>query len=225
MNTPICTNKKQYLPKIPNKIKPSNNIGFHTLNKINKNLGEEFGFAILANYKSGKIFPEINVTYPLTPKKKINVPRFNLSSGELNDIRTNLFYEDNNCPGAPRIPHTSHTSHTSHTPRAPHTTPHTTPRAPHTTHTTFTPCESYVSCVPLTTFTQHTTHTTNNNIQIPKTSIKKFKNEQDMFLDNIEDYIYDDSDYSDNSDNDSIDNIDDYNDLKNVKKQLVFNIF
>ena len=58
-----------------------------------------------------------------------------------------------------------------------------------------------------------------------KRTPEKQLSELPEIIDNIEDYIYDDSDYSDNSDNDSIDNIDDYNDLKNVKKQLVFNIF
>ena len=110
MNTPNCINKKELLPEIPIKNKPMNNIGLRILNKIRKNLNEEFSYMDNSynsdysdypnNYKIGKIFPEVGISYPLTPKKK-NISRLNLSHSELDNIRTKLFVEDNHIPITP----------------------------------------------------------------------------------------------------------------------------
>lgn len=104
MNTPNCINNKKLLPEIPIKNKLMNNIGLRILNKIRKNLNKDFSFMDNSynsdyfdypnNYKSAKIFPEVSISYPLTPKKK-NISRSNLSHSELDNIRTGLFIEDN----------------------------------------------------------------------------------------------------------------------------------
>ena len=164
MNTPNCINKKELLPEIPINKKPMNNIGLRILNKIRKNLNEEFSSMENSdnsdypnNYKSAKIFPEISISYPLTPKKK-NIPRLNLSYSELDNIRTKLFVEDNHIPITPHYDYKKN---------------QITPLAP----------------------------------------IKKSKNDSNLILDDIEDYIYDDEDNL---------SIEDEDNFTNIKRELIF---
>jgi hypothetical protein len=169
MNTPNQSEIKFDLPKISFK-KKSYSIGFKQLNKIRKNLNLDFKSYDLnqnkfnqdqiypiryKSVKSAKIFPELNLICPGTPKKKIDVPNGNFPKEKLDKIKKNLFFADDN----------------------------------------------------------YQTPTKKNNIEIPKVPRKKSKNEQDMRLDNFDEYICRDDDHT-------INLIFDHD--ENVKRQLVF---
>lgn len=133
MNTPNNINNQLDLPQLIGKTKSSRKIGFKLLNKIKKNLDEEFDLdnSKTKIYKSAKIFPEISfncstpelkprppinfTNIPSSPKKKFNVPKLNLSQKDLDVLKTRLF-EDNepNFPITPRI-----ADKTIYTPKAP----------------------------------------------------------------------------------------------------------
>ncbi len=113
MNTPNYIYEKELcLPEIPIKNKLSNNVEFTKLNNIKKNLCEGFdvvsqsdyltypNYSSANTYSSAKKYPRINFVCPLAPNK-IKIPRLDLSHSSpsenvLDNVRTRLFFENDN---------------------------------------------------------------------------------------------------------------------------------
>lgn len=190
MNTPNNTNKQLNLPELNIKIKSSNNTNFKLLKKIKKNLDKEFDLVKFDQTNTN----QANFNYP----KMKNQKSFKIFPEITFDCSTPVLK-----PNSPTYLKFSSPKKNFNIPRL-----KLSQRKLNSLKIRLFDEDDYEQNYPITPRVDY------KCFNIPNTPTKKSINKQDLFIDNIDDYIFEDTEDTDDFDN--------FDNLENVKRQLIF---